>query len=101
MKLDKDSEEENDDSDDSDDNFSRAPNSQSQGFSLGGATANGGVKARVTTIQYQQQQPSPRNALAPDLGASLRLSASGVIGSSPYKGGSSSNGPKMGGMPSM
>ena len=51
MKLDKDSEEENDDSDDSDDNFSRAPNSQSQGFSaVGGNT--GGMQARVTTIQY-------------------------------------------------
>ena len=46
MKLDKDSEEEND-SDDSDDNFSRAPNSQSQGFGT-----NGGMQARVTTIQY-------------------------------------------------
>ena len=91
MKLDKDSEEEND-SDDSDDNFSRAPNSQSQGFGT-----NGGIQARVTTIQYQQQQPSPRNALAPDLGASLRLSASGVIGSSPYMGG----GQKMGGMPQL
>ena len=94
MKLDKDSEEEND-SDDSDDNFSRAPNSQSQGF--GSTAANGGIQARVTTIQYQQQQPSPRNALAPDLGASLRLSASGVIGSSPYMGG----GQKMGGMPQL
>lgn len=53
MKLDKDSEEENDDSDDSDDNFSRAHNSQSQGFSVGGMTsANGGIQARVTTIQY-------------------------------------------------